>query len=320
MTLKTKSKIAKFTFVAALLSFVFCTEKARAQTTPTGQVPDCIFYFNFTANGSQPTLGYANYPASGVNGGGICTTWLVTYRAFSIVGAPSLTFQSANAASLNTAGAFGAFPGTIVLGVDPNTSSTGAQTVYANNATVSPFVRVTLTGLTSGTIAGAVYGYKTGYTGGSGTGGSGCPGTLATPCDVQGLAAAGAALAGNPVRVGIGAQGNSQDILSCPNTVIVDDSTMGNVQIIAASGATKVYICKMTFTAAASVSIQLTQGTGANCVVGTANLSGLYQSAITVAEDFGADFTWLTSAASQAVCVNLSSGTRVTGAISYAQN
>jgi hypothetical protein len=107
--------------------------------------------------------------------------------------------------------------------------------------------------------------------------------------------------------------------LTCPNSVIVDDSTMGNTQIIAASGATRVKICKMTLTTAAGVSIQLTQGTGLNCVTGNANLSGLYQNASTVAEDFVADQSALSSATSQAVCLNLGAATRTTGQIQYVQ-
>jgi hypothetical protein len=107
----------------------------------------------------------------------------------------------------------------------------------------------------------------------------------------------------------------------CPNSVIVDDSTSGNVQIIAASGATQVHICKASFTTAAAVNIQFTQGTGANCVVGTANLSGLYQLPVAsgVFEDFMSDRAPLVGAASQAVCLNLSTTTRTTGQVWYAQ-
>ncbi len=94
---------------------------------------------------------------------------------------------------------------------------------------------------------------------------------------------------------------------------------MGNVQIIAASGGTQIRICKMTLTTAASVGVQLTQGTGANCGTGTANLSGLYQNASSIAEDFAADQSVLISTVSQAVCLNLAAGTRTTGQILYSQ-
>lgn len=107
--------------------------------------------------------------------------------------------------------------------------------------------------------------------------------------------------------------------LACPNTVIVDDSTMGNVQIIALSGTTQVRICKMTLTTAAGVAVQLTQGTGSNCAGATANLSGLYQAVTAIAEDFIADQSPLVGIAGNAVCLNLGAGTRTTGQVSYAQ-
>jgi hypothetical protein len=107
--------------------------------------------------------------------------------------------------------------------------------------------------------------------------------------------------------------------LKCPNTKIVDDSTMGNIQQIALSGTTQIYICKVSLTTAAGVSIQLTQGTGANCAAGTSNLSGLYQNVAAIAEDFLADQSPLISVAGNAVCLNLSAGVRATGQFSYAQ-
>jgi hypothetical protein len=107
----------------------------------------------------------------------------------------------------------------------------------------------------------------------------------------------------------------------CSSSVIVDDSTSGNVQIIAASGSTQIRICKASFTTAAAVNIQFTQGTGSNCASGTANLSGLYQLPVAsgVFEDFMSDRAPLVAAASQAVCLNLSTTTRTTGQVWYAQ-
>lgn len=107
--------------------------------------------------------------------------------------------------------------------------------------------------------------------------------------------------------------------ITCSSTVIVDDSTSGTVQQIALSGTNKIRLCKMTLTTAAGVNVQLVYGTGVNCGTGTANLTGLYQTASTIAEDWVADRSALTTPAGQAVCLVLGGATRTTGTISYAQ-
>jgi hypothetical protein len=107
--------------------------------------------------------------------------------------------------------------------------------------------------------------------------------------------------------------------LGCTSSIIFDGSTSGNTQIIAASGATQVRICKATMTAASSVSLQFKQGTGSNCAVGTADMSLVYQNVLGVTEDYLSDRAPLTAAASQAVCINLSATVRVTGQVWYAQ-
>jgi len=113
-----------------LLSFFLLVAVAFAQTAQS-VAPDCSFNFSFTTTGgSQPSTGYANYAASGVTGGGACTTWVVTYRGFSVVGSPSLLFQQAPAATLSTPGSFVTYAGTIITGVNPNVSATGAQTFF----------------------------------------------------------------------------------------------------------------------------------------------------------------------------------------------
>lgn len=107
--------------------------------------------------------------------------------------------------------------------------------------------------------------------------------------------------------------------LKCSLSVIIDDSTMGNTQIIALSGSTVIRVCKLTLTSASSVSIQLTQGTGSNCGTGTANLSFLYQNAVSIAEDYLSDQSLLIGTAANALCLNLSGAVRTTGQIWYDQ-
>jgi hypothetical protein len=339
----------------ALLLLLSGASLLAQNTTVT---PDCQFFFTFTANGNLPTNGYPNYPASGINGGGVCTDWVVSYTAFNVVGSPSLLFQSAPSATATTPGTWVTYIGTTLSGINPNTSTTGAQSAFANETVATPFVRMNLTGLTSGTISGVVYGYKTGSSGGTTPStGSGCPGTTGTPCVVVGPVAAGspptdapvlmagqdgtntqtiatdtsgdvkvvgpsadgAALAGPPVRIGASDGTDTRNVLSCVHTVIINDSSSGNTQVIALSGSTQVHICKMTLVTASQVNIQLTQGTGTNCATSNTNLSLLYQLVSTVAEDYAADLSYLVGVAGDAVCLDLGSAVQVTGQIWYDQ-
>src|SRR6185295_9168762 len=71
------------------------------------------------------------------------------------------------------AGSWVTYPGSVLVGSNPNTSSTGATTKFANGAVVIPWVRMLLTeGSFVGTVNGVLYGYKTGYGGVNGTPGS----------------------------------------------------------------------------------------------------------------------------------------------------
>ena len=98
------------------------------------QTPDCTFYFTFTANGSQPTgSGYANFPATGTTGGGVCTNWVLSYRGFGVTGSPSLLFQSALASNAVTPGTWMGYTGSVITGANPNTSATGGRWQYFPN-------------------------------------------------------------------------------------------------------------------------------------------------------------------------------------------
>jgi hypothetical protein len=345
-----------------LLVLTGAISRVEAQNPPQ---PDCFIPINLVAAGST-----GNFDNRFIG----CDTWTLTYASSGFTGL-SITLQSANGATVATIGAFGTYTGTVVTGINPNTNTTGRISQFQNGLVITPWLRVNLAGLTgTGTVSGVVYGYKTGYSSGNGGGGgSTCPGTVATPCVVDGPDAAGAAPTQNPVQISLfdatnvrralsdtsgrlindplgaataqaDAASNSPNVpfvngaaavfpgqpslfngatwdrqLTCPSTVVIDDSTMGLVTVIAASGSTKIRICKMTFTTAAGVNVQLFYGTGAACVTTSTALSLLYQNASTIAEDFIADQSALTTPASQAVCLSLSAGTRTTGMISYTQ-
>lgn len=329
----------KFSIALLLAILTGSIGVVKAQNPPQ---PDCTLPINLTAAGST-----GNFDNRFIG----CDTWTLNYAVSGFTGL-TITFQSATGATLATIGAFGTYTGTVVTGINPNTNTTGRITQFQNGLVITPWLRVNLSGLTgSGNVAGVVYGYKTGYTGGNGGGGSStCAGTVATPCVVDGPAADGAALSGNPNLAGIsdgtdvrsirsasnvgdanagtGIPAQAQSLFNgatwdrsirCNNLVVIDDSSMGLTTIIAASGSTKVYVCKFTITTAAAVDVQLFYGTGAACVTTSTALGGLYQQVSAVAEDFIADQSPLTTPASQAVCLSLGAGTRTTGQIQYAQ-
>lgn len=162
-------------WIALLLAAVlglFCGTAKAQNTTIT---PDCQIFFNFTAAGNSGV--YQNFTSPGGTGGATCTTWTVAY-AVTGFSALSLTFQSAPAlaGSQTTPGTWGTYGGTVLAGINPNTSATtGAQTTFSNVAVSTPFLRVNLAGLTgSGRVWGTFYGYKSGYLGSGGFSGL-CP-------------------------------------------------------------------------------------------------------------------------------------------------
>ena len=135
-----------------------------------------------------------------------CTYWVMTYQVTGFT-AISLQFESATGTNTGGPGAFGAYSGTVSSGVNPSVSVTCA-TVTNCTATFTGQVgwyRVNFPSHTgSGSIQGVLKGYKVGYPlGGAAIPGSGCPGTVATPCVVDGPDAAGAASTKAPVQIGM---------------------------------------------------------------------------------------------------------------------
>jgi hypothetical protein len=165
---------------------------------PVGaQTPDCVSFFTFSNAG---TAGAIAAPGIAPNAGGIdnrqtaCINWTMVYESTGFASV-SLQFQSANGALVP--GAWGAFSGTIINGVNPGTNTT------INTTTFNGYVgwwRVNLTAVTgTGTLRGALYGYRNGFPPPST--GPPCPGTATVPCVVDGPDAPGAVPTKNPVQV-----------------------------------------------------------------------------------------------------------------------
>lgn len=189
---------------------------AQQGQTPVTPLAKCIvpFLINSTGTGStghfQPsTTGYDNRQTG-------CSNWSIVYSStgYTVI---SLVLQSAPALS-NTApgtpGTYVTFAGTVVTGINGNTSITQASSTFAG---FYPWIRIdaaTLTG--SGTVVGVLIGtVPIDVTGGSSSTSGGCVGTVATPCIVSGPIADGSAVANFPVRIGgKDGSGNTQDIIT----------------------------------------------------------------------------------------------------------
>lgn len=166
---------------------------------------------------------------------------------------------------------------------------------------------------------------------------------------VQGGAASGAALSGNPLRVGLSDGTNARNWLTisalnalanagtgigaaalgvyngstydirryCTNTAAINATGSGNTQIVALSGSTVIYVCSLSLASDAAVDIKFTQGTGANCGSGTGDITGVYQEVTTMV--LGFDNAGFHNTAANALCINLGTAANVGGSIQYAQ-
>jgi hypothetical protein len=303
-------------FFPLLLALLGSAREAEGQVVQAA--PDCRRDFTFTAVGNGATL--TNYGPGSPDGGNACTVWLLVYAVASTgtVSSLSLSVQSAPAATPTTPGTWVTYAGTVDVGINPNTSITGAQTGMHNAAIAIPFIRVALTALSATgttTVFGVLQGWNEGNSG-SGGGTGGCVGTIATPCIVAGPTASGSAPANSPVLVA-GSDGTDVRTIKTDNegrlligayplSTAISLTSSGSTQIIAASGSTVITLGSISMSFTSTVDWQLVYGTGLNCVVGSTALTGVYKSILAVALD-----NPLFVPSGNALCVNL--GTSVVG-------
>lgn len=151
-------------FLAAFLLVFYSPGEAKGQSAMK-QAPDCLI--PFTLNGAgQVTSPLANYGTGSVGGSALCTFWIVAYTNVGF-GALSLVVQSAPALTASTPGTWVTYAGSVKNGVNPNTSTTGAQSTLSNGAVAIPWIRVQLTTVTgTGTVFGLLQGWNSGNSGG----------------------------------------------------------------------------------------------------------------------------------------------------------
>lgn len=316
--------------------------------------PDCLIFFHFTVTGqtspTSPNLGLDNR----TNG---CTTWNLSFTSVTLTNA-TVTLQSAPNTAGGAPGAWVTYANqTIINGANPLAIAGTPAAGFAWIVGYNPWVRVLLTiagGPAAGVVDGAAYGWRipsasattaaatnvtiVGPLGQAAMAGS-IPVTVASnqsAVGIQGASAAQADGASNtPTVLATGPSGTpvasfepvfpyrfngstwDRDFI-CTNRAAFNLSGAGDTQIIAASGSTIVRICHISMATTPPEDIKITQGTGANCAAGTADLTGLYKSVTALAFDF-TPASALRGSASQAICVNQSAGQTTGGVVIYAQ-
>jgi hypothetical protein len=199
----------KLILTAILISSGHLFAQQQNPVTPT---PPCVIPFSFSGSMggiifAPSTTGYDNRQSG-------CTNWSITYSS---TGFTSLHLHVQSApANLNappgSPGTYVDFAGTIVSGINPNTSTTGLNinTVLSGSY---PWIRVRLDTLTgTGNVVGVLIGTAP-INAGGGSSSSGCVGTSATPCIVAGTDAIGNVSTQPPVQVaGLTGGGNVQPL------------------------------------------------------------------------------------------------------------
>lgn len=306
-------------------------------TTPVNLIPDCLVFFDFTNNGSS-----AQFDNRFLG----CKTW---YVAYTNTGFPALTLTFQDAPDNSGApGAWVAFAGAVVEGVNPNVALTQASTIMYG---YFPWQRITLSGAVAGAgrrIRGTFYGYRqtpvaTVMIGGAPvvTANQGAPNTDANRWPVR--LSDGAATVGtqtNPLfsRLSDGANpfGTTANPLSagqelyngttglwtptpaCTSRAAITIAGAGTAEIVALSGATQIRVCHLSLGMAGATNVTLVQGTGANCAVGQANVTGAYLNILGLALDFeGRSLVTLT--AGNALCITNSAAVAGGGFVTYSQ-
>lgn len=136
---------------------------------------------------------------------------------------------------------------------------------------------------------------------------------------VQGPAAQGAAIAGNPnLLAQRDSSGNVQTEFRCDQQLAFDLTGSGNTEIVPLTGGQTIRVCHVSLAAASALDVRFTRGTGTNCGTGTANVSGLYRNITALALDFSNKSPML-SASGEALCINQSAAVNSGGIVIFSK-
>ena len=323
---------AKLIF-AVLVTALLCG--AQPLTTPVNMIPDCLVFFDFTDNASS-----AQFDNRFIG----CKTWYVAYTSTGFP-AITLTFQSAPD-NAGVPGAWVAFAGAVVEGVNPNVALTQASSIFYG---YYPWQRITLSGAAAGAgrrLRGTFYGYRqTAVTsilfGGAVTADQGAaaaaagrwPVYLSDGAAAQGVVANpfftrlsdGAAAQGNlanPLVVGNslydGAAAAWTPMPACTERAAITIAGAGTTEIVPLAAGDSIRVCHVSVLMSGATNLTIVEGTGANCAVGTTGISGAYTNSLGFALDFG-DRSLVTGTAGNAVCITNSAAVTGGGFVTYAR-
>lgn len=273
-----------------LLLLLALTIIVRAQPVQNVNVaPACQQFFSFSAIGV--TGNYDNR----TNG---CDFWVVSYSSITFAGPLSMGVQRAPNAAGGVPGVWADYTGTqVVAGINPNTSIVGAESQMTG---YYPWIRVNLsaTGAGAGTVVGTLYGWRTG-----------------PPSSVSVLGTPSF----NIAQYGGVAVGVTNPIYTsgpCTLSAAISVSAAGSTQIVALTAAQSIRVCHISLSMQAPVDIKLVQGTGANCVVGPADITGVYSTVLALGLDSSSP---IVATVANALCINLGAAVTGGGLIRYSK-
>ncbi len=282
--------------------------------------PDCQWTDTFTAVVAGPA--HAN--KSTTTGGTPCTYWVFSYWTN---GAASVSIKmegSADAAGVSS-GSYTAL--TAAQGTsNPATGTTQGDAILCCD--YYPWIRMNPTTFSgsSQTMIVRVYGWRAQPVNPNGSSG---PTSSVNVAQWGGVATTlGQKLMASSVPVVLAsdestlssnlAQMAGSSMYPCLSRAVFNLSASGDTEIIAASAATTIRICHLSFATVAPEDVKVVRGTGTNCGTSPADVTGLYKSIQAAAFDWG-PFSPLTGAASGAICLNQSVMQALGGVVVYDQ-
>lgn len=138
---------------------------------------------------------------------------------------------------------------------------------------------------------------------------------------VGGLAAAGAALTGNPNLQGIsdGDGANVNNVFACTHQAAVTLSSGTDVVVVAGASSKTTRICHLDFNQDNVANVTIRQGTGTTCGTNQVALSGVYQNILGLAADYTNLAPLATSLTNRDICLHFSASVTIGGVVVYAQ-
>lgn len=248
--------------------------------------PECQIFLSATAITSSVV--YDNRSKA-------CDRWIATYSSYTFAGPLSLQVES-SADLAGAPAAWVAFAGTIVSGVNPNVATTQALTSLSG---FYPWMRLNLTatGAGAGKLTATLYGYKD------------RPASVA----VAGLVNTNLSQYGG---VAVGVTNPIYTSGPCTLSAAISVSAAGSTQIVALTAAQSIRICHVSLSMQAPVDIKLVQGTGANCVTGPTDITGVYSTVLALGLDSSSP---IVATVANALCINLGAAVTGGGLIRYSK-